>query len=205
MADLGALLGGIGDLLTGLAAVGAVIVAWSQGGKELAKWRDQKREDKTAEVAGEVMGAALRALDAITGGSSRMLTDEVRPAEATDNPSLDAERKETERLQLKTHLDVLWAAYQPAIQALYNAQDLAQTYLSTDAADLVGAIVSLLHQTRANQGVWTQAGVYANVRSHDVFERGLGMTPKTEAEALRKKVLEVLRPLAQHRPSEPKK
>lgn len=208
IAAVGALLGGIGGLLGGGAAVAAIVVAWLKGPQELRRWRTHKREEKRAESAGQVMGASLRMLSAL-----RRLTVPVAWAASTTEKSVDEnsgadegqpslmsmfpEVEETKRKRdaLELEFDERWRLVEADLRLFYDAMDLAQTYLTQEAIDCVMGIEDLVRDVRGNQSILPQ--VYGDAGMSSIYERALGPGPKKKIEQLRAQLLTVVRPLAQ--------
>jgi len=188
-----------GTLLGGLAAVVGVALLYFQGRKELEKWRSQKREERRAEVAGQVLGASLRALDMLQSIISPLGTVPA-PIGPTKSVGDDHRRLESDRLALRSELTERWRVADSTMKDLRDAIDLALVYLPVEGSYAAAEIQLLAGEVRTNQMLWTMSGIYARPEGSDVYEKALGAKIGVRIADLRTPLLQVLSPIARLEP-----
>lgn len=156
--------------------------------------RDEKRDAKCAEVAGEVSVAALRLLIAI----DTIASTEMQPQPPSDAPapSVGSGEGATEDGRGPAEFSRRWADAAPTFDAFVDTWNLAQIYLPEHVHDLLEELWRFKAEVRANQMTWF--AIRGSPRaSPKFFDGGIGPKVHARVKELRAKALGVMRPLAQ--------
>jgi hypothetical protein len=178
------LIAAVASSITAVTALGGFGFAVWKAGRELDRWRREKREVKHAEVAGEVLVTTLRFLTTLENATSILM-----PANGIDNDTDVVFRTEVAR-RCKMIDDVT--------DEFIKAWQLAETYLPDNINELLvrvwderGTIVSS-QQVYSGLPRGSREGQFA-----DMYKDGFGPTAKNRVVTLRAEARETLRPLAQ--------
>lgn len=177
----------LGNFLTGIATVGAVLVACYQ----LDHWRRQQIKSKRAEVAGRTLNAVIRLFQAITFLTSSRI----------DSPK-DPEQEEG--LQKKTyqirrdHEDRIKATAQD-LDAFFNAKNEAEVYLTDEINKKLEELWKEWVSVRVEISIYFN-GVDAHETklSHvkDAYNNSFGTIGQKRREAMEDKIKTLLKPIA---------
>jgi nucleoside phosphorylase len=155
------------------------------GGVRADNWRAEKRDMKQAEVAGEVLVAALQFLD----GLSSLVSIVVRARRGPDDGD-HIDRRAARR----TEVEAQWASFAAISNRFVDAIHLAETYLPEEANETIKRV----WLERASILAW-QTTFFATPEraAFDFFREGFGSIPERRLAELRDECRRILRPIVQ--------
>jgi hypothetical protein len=180
----------VGDTATVVGIVATIVIA----PRQLRLWREEKRDTKRAEVAGEALVAIVRFTTELKSIRSpfSFSTDEPAP------PVAETERQKFRRdeVGLRAMLEERWKAFAATANQFVDAWEKAQVYLKPEAVAVFDSL------WKAKAGVW--AGQHTSLLmmrqgsapSESIWERGFGDEIDQELEQLRSEALLKLGPVA---------
>lgn len=163
---------------------------------EAQRWRDEKRDTKRAEIAGELAGAIQRFVIAMNTIADTQLQNSppdlnMRPG----GPNL-RENPQLQRSMAASEYDDRWNAAVPTFNAFIDAWNLANVYLPREVDEFCRELWSFKVNVEVNQKSWL-ATMGQSGADPLAFSGGVGQQVHDRAAELNERALALLRPLAQ--------
>lgn len=185
MAEAPQWISAIASVASSSIALTAVLIGISKAKKELDRWREEKRDVKRAEIAGEVLVASLRFLSGLETivSNFRLQVDE---DEATSPYAFEDEVAKR------------WVRFSETEKKFREAWQLAETYLPDEVSQLLENV------SQESNNIWASQKTHFAVpagSASESFDMGFGSKPKVRLKDLRSKCRQTLRPIAQLEPN----
>ena len=173
-------------MVSAIASVVSALAAWfgiGRGTKEMARWREQQRTVKHAEVAGETLVATIRFLDGLVAVTSLMIAGAPEGTDPNDEHAV-ARAVAQER----------WTSLASVSNEFTRAWAHAETCLPEPVSEFLKRVWELRSEIWAGQATFFAVPLGKGTQ---FFDRGWGSGPDKKIEALQAEARTVLRHLAQ--------
>lgn len=167
----------IPSFINSAVAIVTVCLAFSKAKTELDRWKKERQATKRAEVAGEVLVATQQLLSGLQNQISTLMLRSMPKEVGPDRHELDA--------SVQARWDLL------SMDAFNAAAQLAEVYLTSEVCDLLDETRQLF------MSIWAAQTMFSSSKEGEMFSRGYGKDPETKITDLKKRLLDLLRPVAQ--------
>jgi hypothetical protein len=178
-----------------LTSVGGLAFTVYRGTQEFNKWKRERHVTKRAEVAAEVLVAALRFLTGLQQIASPWIVG--GEPEEQPEPISDRERSKRDTEAFAQILTKRWDQFSSSSNAFVDAWEKAEVFLPEAVIALLEEIWKARASIHSNQNMHVMMGRQGRGDQYDFFEKGFGTDTRKSLDELRDRAKTVMRPLAQ--------
>ena len=163
---------------------------------EAQRWRDEKRDTKRAEIAGELAGAIQRFVIAMNTIADTQLQNSPPDLNMRSGGPNYRELPQLQQSMATAEYGDRWNAAVPTFNAFIDAWNQANVYLPTEVSELCSELWTFKADVEVNQRLWL-ATMGQPDSDPSALAGGVGQKVHDRAAELDEKALTLLRPLAQ--------